>query len=125
MWLMEVERNRSYVEKANKRAPAHARLFKEMLLISSLPFPTTAKGTVRRGIVLNEHADAIEQIYAKAEASVGKENVPSEWTLEGVTMWLSKIVGGILSRPVGVDDDLFENGCDRFVPILSFSPSPS
>ncbi|KAJ7039836.1 hypothetical protein C8F04DRAFT_280625 [Mycena alexandri] len=53
------------LEQANKSAPSHSRLFKDMIILSdpSKPFQVTPKGTLRRNAILEDYAQEIEQAY--------------------------------------------------------------
>ena len=60
---------RNTIEKANEHAPAHSKIFKEMILVTSpdKPVELTAKGTPRRQVALNAYAREIEDLYEKVK----------------------------------------------------------
>ena len=55
---------RPYIEEANKRAPAFARLFKETILIADpkKPFARAAKGTAIRKVVVKQYDPEINDL---------------------------------------------------------------
>ncbi|KAI8996240.1 acetyl-CoA synthetase-like protein [Trametes punicea] len=104
------------VERANKIAPSHSRIFKEMITVTKpgKPFQYTAKGTPRRHVSLADYAEEIDELYARVEESsqVGVPP-PSSWTGEAVLEYVRSVVKKVLrSSNVGDEDDLFQQGCD-------------
>ncbi|KZT07586.1 acetyl-CoA synthetase-like protein [Laetiporus sulphureus 93-53] len=103
------------VEKMNEFAPQHSRLFKEMIMVSkpSKPFAYTAKDTVRRGVVLKEYDQEINDIYDLVEKSA-QSNVPppEKWDLDSAAQFVRAVVGKIMTHKVTDSDDLFQHGCD-------------
>ena len=61
---MRLTKNSPYVEQANEEAPAFARIFRDMIILTdpSRPLPRTAKGTFRRKPSLDLYADDIEKL---------------------------------------------------------------
>ena len=55
---------RNTIEKANEHAPAHSKIFKEMILVTDpdKPLPRAAKGTIIRKQALAFYKDEIEQL---------------------------------------------------------------
>lgn len=112
------------VEKANEYAPAHSRVFKEMILISSpsKPFAYTAKNTPRRGIVLKAYDKEIEDLYELVEQSSNVDlQVPpgtypgGGWTQKEGHEFVQKAVYKVLgesSAGMTDEDDIFAFGCD-------------
>ncbi|KZT06951.1 uncharacterized protein LAESUDRAFT_758773 [Laetiporus sulphureus 93-53] len=79
------------VEKMIEFAPQHSRLFKEMIMVSkpSKPFSYTAKNTMRRGVILKEYDQEINDMYDLVEKSM-QSNVPppEKWDLDSA-MWFA------------------------------------
>ena len=109
---------RNTIEKANEHAPAHSKIFKEMILVTSpdKPVELTAKGTPRRQAALNAYAREIEDLYEKVkDASQTDVKSPAEWTEDTTLEFVREAVGRVMRDPVEDEDDLFQFGCDRFV----------
>jgi hypothetical protein len=97
-----------------------------MILLSSpsKPFTYTAKGTPRRGAILQDYATEIDEIYNAVDESTQTDiPIPSGsapgggWTKEES---LGFVHQAVLSVMTGVnelenDDDIFAFGCDRYV----------
>ncbi|RPD70255.1 acetyl-CoA synthetase-like protein [Lentinus tigrinus ALCF2SS1-7] len=104
------------IESANKFAPSHSRIFKEMITVTNpaKPFQYTAKGTPRRHVCLKDYADEIEEVYRKIEES-SQVNVatPEAWTDVTVREYVRKVVQTVMKAPhIGDHDDLFQQGGD-------------
>ncbi|KAI0050773.1 acetyl-CoA synthetase-like protein [Auriscalpium vulgare] len=103
------------VVKLNEYAPAHSRLFKEMILVSkpSKPFKYTAKGTPRRPAVLRTYEPEIEALYAAVQNASQTDIVPpGTWNEAETRSFLRAVVGSVLKSDIGDEDDLFLAGCD-------------
>ncbi|TCD64925.1 putative NRPS-like protein biosynthetic cluster [Steccherinum ochraceum] len=104
------ERIWPFVEEANKLAPAFARIFKEMILVThpAKPMARVAKGTVMRKLVLAEYDEEIQRL-----APTNKVAPPSEWTAEVIEEWLLQQAMTINKgqEPSAVVD-IFEQGFD-------------
>ncbi|KAI0050788.1 acetyl-CoA synthetase-like protein [Auriscalpium vulgare] len=104
------------VERVNKYAPAHSKLFKEMILVSkpSKPLEYTMKGQPRRPMAIKSYEPEIDALYeAVKETSQLHLAPPSSWTREGTRVFLRSVVGSVLDASrVGDEDDLFLVGCD-------------
>ncbi|KLO07028.1 acetyl-CoA synthetase-like protein [Schizopora paradoxa] len=103
------------VQKMNEYAPQHSRIFKEMILVSKQikPFAFTAKGTVRRQVTLNDYADEIDELYSSVDRTTALDIAPPAlWTPEELIALARKVVGGVMAKPMGDDDDFFHHGCD-------------
>ncbi|KAH8088908.1 putative aminoadipate reductase [Cristinia sonorae] len=106
-----------HVEQANKLAPAFARIFKEMIIVTSpvKPVGRAGKGTILRKQLLNDYNDEIEQLYESVQASKTDNGIvpPDTWNLESIQPWLSEhaaaINNGVAPSP---SVDLFEQGFD-------------
>ncbi|KAI0050775.1 acetyl-CoA synthetase-like protein [Auriscalpium vulgare] len=103
------------VEKLNEYAPAHSRLFKEMIIVSipSKPFEYTAKGTPRRPAVLRSYEPEIDALYTAVQtASQTDIGPPGTWNEAETRSFLRAVVGSVLKSDIGDEDDLFLAGCD-------------
>ncbi|KZT58724.1 acetyl-CoA synthetase-like protein [Calocera cornea HHB12733] len=111
------------IEKANKYAPQHSRIFKELILVvdsAKKPIPRTAKGTVSRNALLNLFADEIDAIYtAAAEPTRAAWAVPpTTWDDVAIHEFVVRVVNGVMRtehgnlRTIDENSDLFEQGCD-------------
>ncbi|KIJ25888.1 hypothetical protein M422DRAFT_273122 [Sphaerobolus stellatus SS14] len=111
------------IEEANDYAPAHSRIFKEMILVasSSKPFSYTVKNTARRGAILKDYADEIEEIYEAVDDST-QTSIPipttttenGGWPLEDTREFVHNVVHEIMKdvNAMKDSDDLFSFGCD-------------
>ncbi|KAG6902731.1 hypothetical protein C0995_012395 [Termitomyces sp. Mi166 len=103
------------IEEANNIAPAHSRIFKEMILftLKGKPLPRTVKGSVLRKVALKDYEKEIDAIYDDVEAAVGEASSPISWSVTDIEAWLleqaSDLVSGRIISPVV---DLFEQGFD-------------
>ncbi|VDB85562.1 unnamed protein product [Peniophora sp. CBMAI 1063] len=105
----------STIDKANEHAPAHSKIFKEMVLVTSprKPVELTAKGTPRRQVTLTAYTREIEELYEKVKnASQTDIESPSEWTEQATRTFIQKAVSRVMRDAVEDDDDLFQHGCD-------------
>ncbi|KAJ7096117.1 hypothetical protein C8R44DRAFT_813206 [Mycena epipterygia] len=114
--VVEFRRNIwSTVEQANRVAPTHSRIFKEMILVADpfKPIEVTAKGTPRRQTVLDMYADEIRGLYRTVEESFQKNLIaPIEFDAASSLEFVKKIVGEVMVKTPGDDDDIFQHGCD-------------
>ncbi|KAJ7579078.1 hypothetical protein C8J56DRAFT_1006701 [Mycena floridula] len=111
------------VEKMNRYAPQHSRLFKELLVPEPLqmilvakpskPFTYTAKNTARRQAILNDYQDDIEQAYITVDETT-QINIesPNEWDPVSTRSFVRAVVWKILSHEAEDAEDLFQHGCD-------------
>jgi hypothetical protein len=128
---------RPLAEEANRLAPAHSRLFKEVTSLSSFihqlsgaelafqmilvakkskPFEYTPKGTARRHVVIAKYDNEIEEAYKAIENAASLDNPPPQrWSREENLVFVRGIVRDVLKKTVRDGDDLFESGCDRCV----------
>ncbi|KAJ7853342.1 hypothetical protein B0H14DRAFT_2758642 [Mycena olivaceomarginata] len=103
------------VEQANRIAPTHSRIFKEMILVASLskPIEVTAKGTPRRQAVLEIYAQEIARIYSAVEDSFQKNLVaPIDFDIFSSLEFVRKVVGEVMPELPADDADIFQHGCD-------------
>ncbi|KAG7441925.1 acetyl-CoA synthetase-like protein [Guyanagaster necrorhizus] len=110
------------VSKANKEAPQHSRIFKEMIVVThpSKPFTFTSKGTLRRGAILEAYIKEIDAAY-EAVDNISPSNilVPQKWSIDEITEWIRRIVHTLLCTDVQISDeqDLFAVGVDSLIAI--------
>jgi thioester reductase-like protein/acyl carrier protein len=102
------------VEKANKAAPAHARISKSKILLANpeAPMLRAGKGTVQRAATLSLYADDIEKLYLEESPVDGTTlNLPSRAasTKDDIKSTIRDLVAEILD----IDDlDFFQMGMD-------------
>ena len=101
----------------NAYAPAHSRIFKETILVSSpaKPLEYTAKGTPRRQVSLAAYKDEVDALYGRMEHSSQTDiPPPRDWSLEAVLIYVGDIVRGVMNNTKLTENgDLFVEGCDR------------
>ncbi|KAF9471438.1 acetyl-CoA synthetase-like protein [Pholiota conissans] len=103
------------IQKMNKFAPQHSRLFKEMVLVAKpdKPFQYTAKSTARRQAIINQYEDEIEAVYGAVEATTQSSILlPKEWDIISATNFVRSVISSVLIHEVKDDDDIFQHGCD-------------
>ncbi|KAH9932151.1 hypothetical protein B0H21DRAFT_699704 [Amylocystis lapponica] len=105
------------VEEANHPAPAFARIFKEMIVVTdpARPLVRVAKGTVQRKPSLALYEEDIEAAYQKVEDSADSHGIapPASWAAEDVQVWLTEHAKSIKSGQTPVaTKDIFEHGFD-------------
>lgn len=91
-----------------------------MILVTSptKPFIFTAKGTPRRQYMIKEYDSEIEALYAAAAETTQADEVspPKSWELPDVLDFVRLVVVRVTKAIFADSDDLFQRGCDRFVP---------
>ncbi|KAF8873111.1 acetyl-CoA synthetase-like protein [Infundibulicybe gibba] len=102
------------VEEYNSAAPAHSRIFKEMILIASpkKPFPITDKQTIKRAAVLELYEPEINQLYLEGGANQSYRP-PIFWSFENVLNFLHAVFSDIIPSIDSDFKDIFQYGCDR------------
>ena len=83
----------------------------------SKPFKYTAKGTPRRHVCIQDYADEIEALYNRVEESSQVDiDPPLQWNRTNVHTFVQAVVRRVMQAP-GLQDteDLFQQGCDRYV----------
>ncbi|KAF7973245.1 hypothetical protein HWV62_15753 [Athelia sp. TMB] len=112
-------RNRVWltVDEANKSAPTFARIFKEMILVTTenKPLPRVAKGTVAKKAAVKLYADEIDALYETGESNTQGADVtpPAAWTTSDLEVWLGVQAADINSdSPLDAGTDLFSQGFD-------------
>lgn len=100
----------------NDFAPQHSRLFKEMILVTSpdKPFMYTAKGSTRRGAILNQYEAEINSCYEEVERSATVDTPElKDFGAESVRNFIRQVVTSVMDKQVPDDVDIFQSGCDR------------
>ncbi|KAI0050783.1 acetyl-CoA synthetase-like protein [Auriscalpium vulgare] len=103
------------VEKLNEYAPAHSRIFKEMILVAKLskPFEYTVKGQPRRPAILRTYEDEIQALYGAVENSSQIDiEPPKSWDDAETLIFVRSVVQNVLKADITDADDLFQAGCD-------------
>ncbi|KIP04467.1 hypothetical protein PHLGIDRAFT_193243, partial [Phlebiopsis gigantea 11061_1 CR5-6] len=106
------------IEEANAVAPAYARIFKEMIIVTdpAKPLPRAAKGTVVRPQALDAYAQEIDNLYQTVADSTDSRGIapPPTWAREDIEQWLlqhcTSINNGV---PISPSRDFFDQGFDR------------
>lgn len=90
-----------------------------MVASPSKPFSYTAKHTPRRQAIINEYETEIRAIYEAVEESTQSSiTVPEKWDVASVTQFVREVLSRVLLRTIDDGDDIFQNGCDRYAPVL-------
>ncbi|EKM51563.1 uncharacterized protein PHACADRAFT_212203 [Phanerochaete carnosa HHB-10118-sp] len=105
------------VEEANATAPAFAKIFKEMIIVtdSSRPLPRAGKGTIQRKAAISLYADEIEKLYKTVAESTNVDDIalPESWSEDELVHWLSAQAASVNNDRVPSPDlDLFQQGFD-------------
>ncbi|KXN82193.1 Polyketide synthase HetM [Leucoagaricus sp. SymC.cos] len=125
------------VEKVNEFAPAHSRLFKEMIMVTNpkkpleftpkgtprrqmimvtnpkKPLEFTPKGTPRRQVCLKTYEKDINALYeAVKDSSQTDISIPELWTPDNAVAFVSSAVRRVIRQPFAADQDIFQHGCD-------------
>ena len=95
----------------NAYAPAHSRIFKEMIIVNdpAKPLEYTAKGTPRRQVCIAAYAEEIDALYARVEQS-SQEDLPPprDWSLGAVEIYVRELVRSVMeNNKLGVEGDVF------------------
>lgn len=131
---------RPVVDEANRKAPAFARIFKEMIIVTDpkRPFPRAPKGTVLKKQLMTLYEETLDQLYVSSNAAsllpflsayvhllhsyVTVENStnakdtrpPHSWAIPDIETWLVDVATAV--NDAGTIDttiDLFQQGYDR------------
>ncbi|KAF9058549.1 putative aminoadipate reductase [Rhodocollybia butyracea] len=102
------------IEEGNKLLPAFSRVYKEMILVTSLnkPLPRAGKGTVMRKAALHEYKQEIDQIYENVESNTSSVKPPTSWEDPTIQEWLATQVEDLCHNSVNKSDDIFQHGFD-------------
>ncbi|KAJ7449030.1 hypothetical protein B0H11DRAFT_2079260 [Mycena galericulata] len=90
------------VERMNKYAPQHSRLF-----------TYTAKMTVRRQAVIADYEDEILALYETVEETTSR-NIPPlvDWDVASILDFVRNAIHNVTGKDLGDDEDIFQHGCD-------------
>ncbi|KAF7370103.1 Acetyl-CoA synthetase-like protein [Mycena sanguinolenta] len=107
----------STIEKANEIAPAYARIYKEMILVTQpgKPLPRASKGTLLKKQSLVLYEQEIEELYGTFAASRNTDSnieLPSSWSSQDLQAWLQTHASLVAGRVIGGGRDLFDQGFD-------------
>ncbi|KAI0085552.1 hypothetical protein BDY19DRAFT_1020953 [Irpex rosettiformis] len=103
------------VERMNRYAPQHSRVFKEMILVSlpDKPFTYTSKGAPRRHAIIDEYAPEINALYTAVEELTQVDLPPPlSWDAEETSRFVQALVTRILDQSLDDTQDFFQHGCD-------------
>jgi thioester reductase-like protein len=103
-----------FVKKANAAAPGHAQIMKDRvgLASQSKPFHLTAKGTIKRRMIVNDYADEIDALYADAD-QVDVAQIPKNATQSEISTYVTSALCGLLEiEEFDKDADIFASGLD-------------
>ncbi|KAJ7693172.1 hypothetical protein B0H17DRAFT_1168921 [Mycena rosella] len=105
------------VEEANEDAPAFARIYKEMILVTghSKSMLRVPKGTVNKKATIALYEQEIEALYDTIEASGNAASdiePPASWTSRDVEPWLTTHATLLADRDIRGGHDLFDQGFD-------------
>ncbi|KAJ7052224.1 putative aminoadipate reductase [Mycena amicta] len=108
------------VEQANAIAPAFAKVYKEMILVTERgrPMARAPKGTVVKKATIQLYEGDIDALYDTIEASGNAASdvaPPTSWTATELEPWLlthAALISGKDSEQLKTDIDLFDQGFD-------------
>jgi hypothetical protein len=81
----------------------------------SKPMELTAKGTARRNYMLKRYEEEIDSLYKLVDSiSDSGPSPPTEWTPDKTLRFVRAVVLHFLEHSVADQDDLFQQGCDRY-----------
>ncbi|KAF8215590.1 acetyl-CoA synthetase-like protein [Mycena galopus ATCC 62051] len=105
------------IEEANENAPAFARIYKEMILVTQpgKPMVRAPKGTVIKKPTIVSYKQEIEDLYDTIEASgnaTSDVEPPSSWSSQDLEPWLQTHASLVAGRDIRGGHDLFDQGLD-------------
>ncbi|KAJ6601010.1 putative aminoadipate reductase [Mycena vulgaris] len=105
------------IEEANENAPAFARIYKEMILVTepAKPMVRAPKRTVIKRATMALYKEEIEALYETIEASGNAANdvePPSSWSPQDLKPWLAAHASLLADRGIRGGQDLFDQGFD-------------
>ncbi|EPQ50946.1 acetyl-CoA synthetase-like protein [Gloeophyllum trabeum ATCC 11539] len=110
------------VEMANRTSPQHSQIWKEMILVTTprKELPRTDKGSVKRKAAIDLYAKEIDELYLAVESLSSSNKPPLPEPAEESTLvpFFRAIVEEAMGKPVGSDDDVFEQGMDSLKAIF-------
>ncbi|KAK0491291.1 hypothetical protein IW261DRAFT_1547429 [Armillaria novae-zelandiae] len=94
------------VERMNKFAPQHSRLFKEMILVAKprKPFTYTAKNTARRQAILDDYSEEILAVYKTVEEGT-QASIPPPLDWDDIST--KEFVRTVVSQATWIRNTLF------------------
>lgn len=95
-----------------------------MILVSSpdKPFEYTLKGTARRHAVTKAYEPEIDKLYEiVANTAQSDIPIPDTWSDTSALAFIRSAVASVVQRPLEDDNDLFQQGCDRFAGLATLS----
>ncbi|KAL0574371.1 hypothetical protein V5O48_007572 [Marasmius crinis-equi] len=79
--------------------------------------PTLEKRKGLRQLTLSEYSEEISELYsAVADSMQAGISAPSSWDESSAKSFVRDVVKNVLKKDINDADDLFENGCDRYLP---------
>lgn len=111
------------VERVNTIVPNHSRLIRQMVIVADTlnkPFLETDKNSIRTADTLDLYKEEIAAAYNALEAEAETEAVKDVNTPEEIVEYVRDVVSKVARRPLGDDDDFFENGAP-FHSLFSFN----
>ncbi|KAI2464413.1 putative NRPS-like enzyme [Annulohypoxylon bovei var. microspora] len=106
------------VEEANKTAPAHARIEKTMILVTTAdrPLIRAGKGTIQRSASLAQYVADIDKLYADADAIPDDEGVDESLKIDNPDTVMARIRENVstIMDCLDIDDStgFFDRGMD-------------
>ncbi|KAF8998105.1 hypothetical protein BDQ17DRAFT_1362450 [Cyathus striatus] len=106
------------VQQANMKAPAHSRIFKEMIIIagSNRPFDCTDKRYPKRHAIIREYKEEIEKLYNGTDVEIITDDydmsIGDGSDLNTVKDFIRSVVSLTMSRTIRDDDNIFSCGAD-------------
>ncbi|KAJ7157427.1 putative aminoadipate reductase [Mycena filopes] len=106
------------VQEANENAPAFARIYKEMILVThpDRAMVRAGKGTVIKKSTIALYTEDIENLYQTIETSgnpAGEAIVPPpSWTPSDIEPWLKTHASLVAGKDMHAGKDLFDQGFD-------------
>ena len=96
-----------------------------MVTKTTKPLEYTAKGTPRRQVCIASYADEIDALYKRVEESSQIDlPPPRDWASETVHEYIGAVVRKVMkNESIKDNDDLFQQGCDRYVWLGQFRHS--
>ncbi|KAJ6457360.1 putative aminoadipate reductase [Mycena sanguinolenta] len=107
----------STIDKANEIAPAFARIYKEMVLVTQpgKPLLRASKGTLLKKQSLVLYEQEIEELYGTVAAggnTASNVEPPSSWSPQDLEAWLQTHASLVADRDIRPGRDLFDQGFD-------------
>ncbi|KAI1261602.1 putative NRPS-like enzyme [Xylariaceae sp. FL1019] len=105
------------VDEANKKAPAHARVEKSLILVAPRPFIRAGKGTIQRAATVAQYTAEINKLYADADVSsylsANVERYGDVTHVDVATQIIRDVARAVTGRPeLDEADNFFDSGMD-------------